>query len=192
MRYDWNLSHCWGFAAVLAFTLGVAACGHNHPQAAKSNDPSGAPNFPAIANVAGSTGHKISREAIDRVQPGMSESEVKKLLGTPFSEAGTGSHSVMMQWFDADNQFVQVIFDNGRVAQKSYGGQNQKASTFTQDKLDQVKTGMTEAKVLQLLGPSKADVNVGPTRVLSWETSTQEVTIQFLNGKVASKFVNPK
>jgi outer membrane protein assembly factor BamE (lipoprotein component of BamABCDE complex) len=192
MRYDWNLQQCWGFALVVACTLGVAACGRNNPPGAKAPAPAEAPNFPAIANVAASKGHTISRETVDRIQPGMSESDVKQLLGTPFSESSAGDGRVLMQWFDSNQQYIHIIFDKGRVTTKTYAGQNQKASNFNQANLDQVKTGMTEAKVLELLGPSQADVNTGDTRTLSWENSTHQVMVIFRNGKVATKFVNPK
>src|SRR5262249_46353474 len=103
-----------------------------------------------------------------------------------------GANSVMMTWYDADNQYVPVVFDKGQVTWKTYGGQEQQANQFRQAKLDEVKTGMTEAKVLELLGPSQSNVNTRPTRVISWETSTQMVTIIFRNGKVESKFATSK
>jgi outer membrane protein assembly factor BamE (lipoprotein component of BamABCDE complex) len=203
MRCDWNLQQCWGFAAVLACTLGVAACGHNAPNDAKSKQPpSAAPNFPAVAKVdagngpavpwvAGTT-HTIAREAVDKVKIGMHETEVKQLLGAPSMESSLGGSSVMMTWYDPDKQYVQIIFDKGQVTQKTYGGQKPAADAFSQAKLDQVKTGMTLAAVRDLLGPSQGDVNAGPTRVLSWETSKVLVTIIFRNGKVESKFATPK
>ena len=203
MRYDWNLQQCWGFAAVLACTLGVAACGHNNPNEGKSKQPpSGAPNFPAAAKVdagsspnvpwiAGKT-HSFSREAVEQVKIGMHEKEVKQLLGAPSMESSLGGTSVMMSWYDRDNQYLQLIFDKGQVTQKTYGGQKPATDAFSQAKLDQVKTGMTLAAVRDLLGPSQGDVNAGPTRVLSWETSKVLVTIIFRNGKVESKFATPK
>jgi outer membrane protein assembly factor BamE (lipoprotein component of BamABCDE complex) len=169
----------------------MTACSHNDPNDAKSKASDG-PKFPAIANVAGSKGHTISRESIDQIQTGMSESEVKQILGTPSTESSPGNGSVMMIWYDSHHQCVQVVFDKGKVIQKSYSGQNEEASQFTQTDLDQVKTGMAEAKVLQLLGPSNNDFSTGSTRVLSWENSKLQVMIHFQNGKVANKFVNPK
>jgi len=50
----------------------------------------------------------------------------------------------------------------GQVTQKTFGNQIQEVNLFSQAKLNQMKTGMTEAKLLELLGPSQSDVNTGP------------------------------
>jgi outer membrane protein assembly factor BamE (lipoprotein component of BamABCDE complex) len=192
MPYDWNPQRWSGIALVFACTIGVAACGHHPPNASPAKGPSGAPAFPAVANVAAAKGTPIAREAIDRIQPGMTDSEVKKILGSPAWESALGGERVQVIWTGPDNQAVHIVFEKGKVIQKSSAGQQKETSHFTQANLDQVKTGMTEAQVVQLLGPSKGDFTAGPTHLLTWEDGSREVMIHFLNGKVLNKFVNPR
>tara|TARA_R100000750_G_scaffold55702_1_gene41909 strand:+ start:94 stop:453 length:360 start_codon:yes stop_codon:yes gene_type:complete len=63
----------------------------------------------------------------------------------------------------------------------------------TQSQLDQVKNGMSETEVLELLGEDftvimELDLGKNPSRTLQWSNSDESVAVVgFVNGKVENK-----
>jgi len=61
---------------------------------------------------------KASNSPYDRVKPGMSESEVREIMGTPDVSALDKLGNGTMQWGKFDQDLITIYFENGKVSRK--------------------------------------------------------------------------
>ncbi|MGB2823697.1 MAG: hypothetical protein WBF17_22135 [Phycisphaerae bacterium] len=82
----------------------------------------------AATMLAGCGGSKVSKGNFDKVQNGMTQAEVEKVLGEGTEEAGGGgaiggivASGKILSWTDGEKK-ITVTFANGKVVAKTQSG----------------------------------------------------------------------
>jgi hypothetical protein len=172
------------------------------PPVVATRPPPEMPDRPLPPTNPGGSLEKVTQANFDKVQVGMAEGEVHKLLGPPtrISKFGNG---FIHTWQDAST-VVTIRMRNGRVATKQglglkgEGGApppppgppapgGKLADRVTQARFDAIQNGMTVAQVHKALGAPTRVGKLGDVDLHTWQDATVVATVHFRDGKVVLK-----
>jgi outer membrane protein assembly factor BamE (lipoprotein component of BamABCDE complex) len=131
---------------------------------------------------AGNPSANITRAKLHQVKGGMSEQEIKAILGAP-SSAGDLAGGRILIWEEGERK-VQVTLQNGKAQALIAIHLDQEVAKLTRENVDRLQPGMSEVQVVQLLGPGKSETWSGPSRTLVWEHEKKQVEAAFVDGKL--------
>jgi hypothetical protein len=176
----------------LTILLAAAGCSQTPPPAKPVERPAPKPVEPAPppespkAEAAPEPKYKYSLEQYGKLKVGMTEDEVRAVVGEPTSKP----EPAKWRYAEAAGEDVRVTyidFDGGKVATKGTAGfVTIDAAKLTKENIAKVKIGMTEAEVVALLGPGNPSQTAGNT-VLSYHHGDKRVPVVFAAGKVSAE-----
>jgi hypothetical protein len=144
--------------------------------------PGGQPRSPAAQPPAG----KLTPENIGKVQKGLADAEVVKLLG-PADRVWNYSadNGIEMSWGNANQ--IRIVFDNDRAVELSgrFPDRGQ-VGEVTLDNFKRLKRSMTLAEVEKVLGKAGVLQPAAGVKIGTWAGGGEgaAINVQFADGKV--------
>lgn len=162
---------------VLTGCLCVTGCGRKGAKHAAKRGREGTEEAARPASAA-------SAAKWSRVRPGMTESELKNILGRPQQE-GSG----VFLWQEGPSQ-IMVTLVNGRARLLTATHLRRGGTALTATNADRVKTGMSESEVVAILGPGRNESLSDAAKTIEWKEDNKQILLTFLNGKLAYKQIS--
>lgn len=188
-------------ATPLLMTLaaaGIAWCGpFSSPQGTPNTlDPIGffasAGDEPAFGKDAKSP--KLNREEFDKLKLGMTDKEVKDLMGKPSVEGVANGDGALIYATADFSKNITVTLKGGKVVQRiGLNLLDKDPATLTKANVEKIKNGLTLKVVVEIMGKASSESDPDPATgegSMSWGTlNKKSLQVTFKNGKV-SDFVH--
>jgi outer membrane protein assembly factor BamE (lipoprotein component of BamABCDE complex) len=117
---------------------------------------------------------------LDKVELGMSEEEVTKVMGEPTKTERASAGRSGFLWEDGED-FALVLFRDKKAAVKDSSLLPPASKDITRALFERVRLGMTKAQVNALLGPPTEPNGDDPV----WRQGSKYIALRFLGGKDA-------
>jgi hypothetical protein len=131
----------------------------------------------------------ITKANFDRIPLGMSEKDIRDLLGKPLNESKAGATPILV-WAE-EGAFISVRIDGEKVTSKRGEALYPSvAPKLTKANLEKIKEGMTEKQVYDILGLPTSVEPVDKSLQLRWSDNTGDskfIHVALEDGKVTVK-----
>jgi outer membrane protein assembly factor BamE (lipoprotein component of BamABCDE complex) len=124
----------------------------------------------------------LTKAKLDQLHAGMTEQEIKKVLGAPTS-AGKLAGGRILIWEEGETK-VQVTIQNDKALALVATHLEQEIDKITKENVSRLQPGMTVGQVVDLLGPGKSETWSTGSRTLVWEYGKKQVETTFVDGKL--------